>query len=223
MDIIEYNPHEQSLPVLINSFLEKDILSKYTCFIFSDIKKAAKNLELTLSKYEKMMEILQIPYAFFPYYIHFNKVLPSTLKIPNPRISYTIIKSNLIVDAVDSVSYGMLILNLEKFKEVNYKFREDLPHLFYLQDMIDKSNELKIYPSNSLMIDIHKSYEEFNLDFNDFENRYRISPKDFKAERELFFKDNNVKHESLMEFDTNFKNYLKDLNLITITEENKES
>jgi hypothetical protein len=85
--------------------------------------------------------------------------------------------------------------------------------------MIDKCKELGAYPSNSLILDIHRSYEDFTSEFNNFENCYRISPKDFKEEKERFFKNNKVNHDSLAEFDTNFKTYLKGLNLVTISEE----
>ena len=131
--IIKYDPEKiENTAKFFNEQIELYPNEKYIMFIFDDIYNSLKNADDFFQKYKELLERFDLPYAFYPYYIHFNKVLKRYISYPNPRMRVKISGSPAF-DVVNQTSYGMVILNMEKIKLINFKFNELYEKCFYIQ------------------------------------------------------------------------------------------
>ena len=124
-------------------------------------KRAIITVPVTISKedviqaYLDLMQELDLPFTFFPYYSTFNRVLTDSLNFINPKL---MINANgkqypVVIQPV----YGLLILDVKKIKSINFKFDQTYPEIFYLQDLIEKCFQEKLWISNCAFIDICNS------------------------------------------------------------------
>jgi hypothetical protein len=97
---------------------------------------------------------------------------------------------------------------MDIIKKINYTFKENLPKIFYLQDMFETFKNENVYPSNTLIIDIHNSSDEF---LNNFKDGYKLSSVEFKTEYDAFYLNHKCEHETLNSFVENFKKYIEKL------------
>src|SRR5574344_1382831 len=138
MKIISYDPATESAPALLNAELEHNTTDKYVCVIFKHIFEKIKDEKVFIEKYEELLNKFVLSFAMYPYYLHFNRALPNSIKINNPRAIITCsTMNNYKFNIIEQVAHGMLIIDLEKFKKLNYKFDENMKYLFYLQLMFD--------------------------------------------------------------------------------------
>lgn len=203
MKVISYNPKEiANVSSFMNKYIDEYKDEKFLMFVFDDIISKVKNKEDLVHKYEELLTKLDLPYAFFPYYVHFNKILPNLINKPSPRITVKM-KDGYLFDVVQEPSFGLLILNIEKLNKINFKFNEEYKVSFYIQDLINKCFIEKLYLSESYFIDVHSSYEFFN---DDFKNGFMFDAKVFIEEKKKFFDENkDIKPEQINDFVKNLK------------------
>lgn len=204
MKVVSYNPKNiENVSKFFNeSILEyknEETFDGYIMFIFDDILNHANNQDELKNSYKNLLDNFNLPYAFYPYYLHFNKVLSKTNSIPNPKIYGK--HDSKEFDVVNQPCFGLLILNLNKLND--FKFNEDYKVSFYIQDLIFYCKENKLYVSDAFFVDVHNSYKLFN---DNFKNGFLPNVDQFKKEKELFFS----KHEAVNENINNFINLLKE-------------
>ena len=129
-----------------------------------------------MKAYENLLKTADLPYAFFPYYVHFNKILPGLSGKPSPRMSAVRAADGFRFDVVQEPSYGMLIIDVEKINSIGFRFNPSYKMAFYVQDLIKKCFDAKIYFSKS----------------------YMFSPKEFGEEKKLFF-ETEMKNDNSQE------------------------
>ena len=182
--IIIINPNEQkNIPKFLNETIENNQNEKYIMFIFNDLYEHIIDKDLFFNKYYELLKTYDLPYAFYPYYIHFNKALTSFISIANPKMRVEV-KEKLSFDVINQTAYGMLIIDTEKLKEINFKFNETYAIAFYIQELIEECYNKNLYISNSWFIDVYKSYEMIDSNMKD---GFKINPKDFTEEKAKFF------------------------------------
>ena len=135
--------------------------SGFIMFIFDEILAEAKDKNLLCESYEKLLKDFNLPYAFFPYFLHFNKVLPNLISFPNPKLKIN--TKNGSFNVVIQPCFGMLVLNLNLIKD--FKFDEQFGTSFYVQDLIHYCKEKDLYFSKSFFMDVCDSYKLFNSSF----------------------------------------------------------
>ena len=100
-----------------------------------------------------------VPFVFFPYYVYFNKLLPKELGKPNPKFIFNI-KNNKKIDVINQPAYGFLMLDINKMKSINFNFNIEFTEIYYLQDMVEKCYQNKLWISNCFFIDRHESWKD---------------------------------------------------------------
>lgn len=214
MKVISYDPSEISdMPAFLNEGLKTYNTDKYVMFVFNDILNAAKDKQVLCRAYEELLVRMNIPYAFFPYYVHFNRILPDTVRKPSPRISVNL-KKSFRFDIVQEPAYGLMILDAAALRSTNFKFNEQYKLVFYIQDLIAHCFEKKLYFSNSFFLDVYQSYNLFKSDFKD---GYAFNVEDFGKEKQLFLKDHQLKQEQINDFMKNLKNIYETKNNGAVT------
>lgn len=195
--IIKYDPVKVgNIAKFFNEQIENYKDEKYIMFIFDDIFKALKDQNEFFAAYKNLLERFDLPYAFYPYYIHFNKVLKRYISYPNPRMRIKIADKPSF-DVINQTAYGMLILNMEKLKSINFKFNELYEQCFYVQQLIEECFKNNLYFSSSWYIDVYESYKMVNDSFKD---GYKIDVKQFTEEKTKFFTTYKQNTEDLNEY-----------------------
>lgn len=206
--IIKYDPNKiENIPLFFNEQIDKHQDEKFIMFIFNDIFEKINNKDDFFSKYKNLLEKFNLPYAFYPYYIHFNKVLKRYISFPNPRMRIKINNKNGF-DVVNQTAYGMVILNMEKLKTINFKFNESYEKCFYIQQLIEECYKNNLYFSSSWYIDVFESY---NLVNDSFKEGYKIDIKNFTEEKTKFFSSYKQEKEDLNKFLEKLNLYCKEI------------
>ena len=192
--IVVYTPTaiSESVPAFFNKELniayKKDKL-QFITFCQQDIVDNCIDFNKFVSDYKDFMIKYDLPYVFFPYYVHFNKVLPEYIGLPNPKLEIILNGGKDKLNAISCVSYGFLMLNIKKLKEINFKFNEDLPILYYMQDLIQKCFDNKLWISNCVFIDRHESWKDLKqLTVDGYQLNSKLF-KEFKRRFTGFFKN----------------------------------
>lgn len=206
--IITYIPQEiiktQNIPHYFNKELEKIYTNEKIdniVFVQKDIQDNIIDFNKFVNSYTQLMTEYDLPYSFFPYYIYFNRLLPNILNIPNPKLNITI-KKVKNVQVVCVPAYGFLILNVKKLKSINFKFNEELSELYWLQDMIQKCYEQKLWLSNCCFLDVPESWKMLK-DYHNI-NGFYINGEKYKNEKANYEKQ-QIKYHNIQEFLNIFK------------------
>lgn len=202
MKLVSYDPKEVvNIPEFLNEYLVTFEDEKYIMFIFNDILEKVKDKQALCGAYETLLKRLDLPYAFFPYYLHYNKVFPDLISKPSPRISLTL-HDGFKFDVVGSPAYGMLIVDVEKLKSINFNFNEEYTTSFYIQDLINACHKANLYFSSMYFIDVHNSHELFD---SDFKEGHVYDQKEFAEEKSRFFSQNQITEEKINDYVTALK------------------
>lgn len=204
MKIISYDPKNienisKFFNETIDNYRHESDYNGFIMFIFEDILNHAINKENLINSYKNLLINFDLPFAFYPYNLHFNKVLPSSNSIPTPKIHGKY--KDLDFDVVNQPCFGMLVLNLNKL--CNFKFNEEYEVSFYIQDLIFYCKTNNLYLSNSFFIDVHDSFKLFN---SNFKTGFLPNVEKFKKEKEMFFSKNKNEPENI----NNFVKFLKE-------------
>ena len=195
--IIKYDPEKiENIAKFLNEEIEKYPEERYLMFIFNDIFDNLKNPDEFFQKYKEVLERFDLPYAFYPYYIHFNKVLKRYISYPNPRMRINIANKPAF-DVVNQTSYGMVILDTEKLKLINFKFNELYEKCFYIQQLIEECFKNNLYFSSCWYIDVYESYKLVNDSLKD---GFKIDINKFSEEKAKFFSIYTQNKEDLKEY-----------------------
>lgn len=194
MKIIKYDPSNISnIPKFFNDEISKNNDQKFIMFIFENIINEVKNIDDLEKSYMGLLEEYDLPFAFFPYNVHFNKTYKEFKPIPHPKIRG--VHDSKEFDIVSEPSFGMLILNLEKLKD--FKFNEDYKISFYIQDLIHYCKDNNLYISDGFFFDVKESWKLFN---STFDKGWLPDVASFKKEKELFFSTHQQSEKSILDF-----------------------
>jgi hypothetical protein len=198
MKLVSYSPKDvTNVAAFMNKYLDDFKDEKFIMFAFNDVVEKMKDKEDVIHKYEELLVKLDLPYAFFPYYAHFNKILPNLINRPSPRITVKM-KDGYVFDVVQEPAFGMLILNIEKLNSIGFKFNEEYKMSFYIQDLILKCSLQNLYISQTYFIDVHKSYEMFD---SDFRHGFMMDSASFIEEKKKFFEHSTgIKNEQINDY-----------------------
>lgn len=200
MKIIKYNPEMVSnISKFFNEEIEKNKNEKFIMFVFENIINEAIDINEVERLYEELLTEYDLPYAFYPYNLHFNKVYREFKSIPHPKING--VHNGKEFDIVSDLSFGMLILNLEKLN--GFRFNEKYEISFYIQDLIFYCKNNNLYISDGFFFDVRQSWKLFK---STFDNGWLPEVNSFKKEKELFFSEHTVSEKSI----TDFINHLRD-------------
>ena len=204
MKVIHYNLKTvDNAAKFFNEQIAENKDERYIMFIYDDIYEKAKDINEVARKYEELLVRLDVPYAFFPYYLHFNKILPAHVGKPSPRMSVTL-QDKFVFDVVQEPAFGMLVVDSQKLRSMNFTFNEKYKICFYIQDLIATCHKNNTYFSNTFFVDVHDSYDLFK---DNFSNGESIQSKIFLEEKNEFFKEHaEDKHESINDYLANLKN-----------------
>ena len=203
MKLVSYDPNEvKNISTFFNEYLSTFKDEKYVMFIFNDILDKVKDKSILCGAYESLLRRLDLPYAFFPYYIHFNKVFPDSIAKPSPRMSIKL-KDDFLFDVVGSPAYGMLVVDVEKLQSINFSFNEEYRISFYIQDLINACHKNNLYFSSMYFIDVHNSYELFD---SEFKEGHGYDAKEFMEEKSRFFGQNQIAEEKINDYLMTLKN-----------------
>lgn len=206
--IIKYDPNSiENIPIFLNSQIEKHKDQKYLMFIFDDIAKELKNQQDFFNRYVNLMKKFQLPFAFYPYYIHFNKVFPTSFSVPSAKMRF-VINGQEECDVVNQTTYGMMILDVEKITSMNFKFSDKFAKCFYIQELIEECFKNQSYFSSSWFLDVPKSYELVN---STFKSGFVIDNEIFQKEKEEFLKKYNLSSEPANDFIKKLSDKCKEL------------
>lgn len=187
MKVISYDPKEiTNISSFMNRYIDEYRGEKFLMFVFDDVIGKAKDKAELVRRYEELMLKLDLPYAFFPYYAHFNKIFPGLISKPSPRIVVRM-KDGFTFDVVQDPCFGLLVVDVEKLNRIGFRFNEEYKLSFYIQDLISRCFSEKLYMSATYFIDAHSSYELFSDDFRD---GYVFDVKAFLEEKRKFFEAN---------------------------------
>lgn len=182
--IIKYSPTEvKNTAKFLNEMLEKYGNEKYIMFIFNDIYENIIDVNEFYNKYILLMKKFNLPFSFYPYYIHFNKVLPRTLSMGVSKMKVKINKEPEC-DIVGQTAYGMFLIDVEKLKSINFKFNEVFTSSFYVQEYIEVCYKNKFYYSTHSFLDV---YDSFKMLKSSFKDGYFIDAKNFAEEKTKFY------------------------------------
>lgn len=188
-------------------FLNKELTAAYNndqvdtlTFISDDLYDNCIDPNKFINDYNDFMTIWDLPYVFFPYYIYFNKQLPDMLGKPNPRLLLNIKKTKQI-NVVCMPAYGFLMLDVKKLKSIDFKFNASYTELFWLQDMIEKCFQNKLWISNCCFIDRVDSWKD--LKEQTIKGHYTNTEKFNKEKAE--YEKLGIKYHNIQEFINIFK------------------
>lgn len=203
-DIFKLN---MSVPAFFNSNLKdayKNDKITYITFIQSDLLENIVDLNNFIESYINFIKEWSLPYCFFPYYTYFNRILPNSLAIPNPKFELSIDETKKI-HIITSPAIGFLILDLSKLKKINFMFNESYTELFYLQDLIQKCYEQKLWISNCCFLDRYESWKDLK---QNIVGKFLLNSEKFNKEKTEYNKLNFSYHTS-QEFFKVFKEKYK--------------
>lgn len=199
MKLIKYDPNEvKNISEFFNNEIKK-CDEKYIMFLFNDIYNEVINIDDFMNAYENLMEKNNLPFAFFPYYVHFNKVLNDFIKFPNPRAHITFEDNKF--DIVNQPGMGMLSLNLEKIKD--FKFSGKFNEAFYVQEVVMYCVEKDLYFSKLYFYDVFESWKFLKTNIT---KGYLPNVKLFKEEKKAFYQNYNQEDEGINNFLLKIKN-----------------
>lgn len=188
---------------------DDDTENTYLILLNEDLQKKLKNKDQFINNYITHAEEFDLPYTFFPYYGAFNKVmLQITPGIPHPVFELTLEeKGGGVINLVHQIAPGCLILNVNKLKKINFKFDQNFPSIFYLQDLVEKCYRAKLWISNCWYVDRLNSWKEVNdLDSTQI---HPVNPKNFQQEQKRYFEGKDYKYKEAQQFINDFKKWLK--------------
>lgn len=181
-------------------------------FIQLDLINNLKDTNKFIQEYLNLMNELDLPFTFFPYYGTFNRVMTDNLNFINPKL--LINTANKKYPIVMQPIFGLLIVNVKKLESINFKFDEQLSEIFYIQDLAERCFKEKLWISNCAFVDIQNSNTYLK---NEKAPTYQIDVELFKKEQQIYNKTQR-NYAPLQEFVDTFKKYLADKNIITIKE-----
>lgn len=181
-------------------------------FIQLDLINNLKDTNKFIQEYLSLMNELDLPFIFFPYYGTFNRVMTDNLNFINPKL--LINTANKKYPIVMQPIFGLLIVNVKKLESINFKFDEQLSEIFYIQDLAERCFKEKLWISNCAFVDIQNSNTYLK---NEKAPTYQIDVELFKKEQQIYNKTQR-NYAPLQEFVDTFKKYLADKNIITIKE-----
>jgi hypothetical protein len=196
--VLTFNPTNikyASIPEYFNAELNTVYNNEkvnFITFVYNDLYDNMQKPEEFIGKYKEFMLKYDLPFIFFPYYAYFNKILPLEMAIPNPKLEITIAKTKDVIHVVTTVASGFLMLNVKKLKSINFKFNEEFPVVFYLQDLSQKCFENKLSLSNCCYIDRKDSWKELKTQTT---QGYQIATTDFNKEKEVYDKLGYAYHD----------------------------
>jgi hypothetical protein len=197
--IVVFNPKELPDGKTIPEYMNETLIQCYNnekisflTFVYSDLYDNLKDCNGFIQKYKEFMVKYNLPYAFFPYYTFFNKLMPTSLALPNPRVRFTIEKTNDEINLVCSVAPGFLMLDVKKLKSIEFKFNTEFPVIYYFQDMAQKCFENNLWYSNCCFIDRLNSWEDLKVQTN---AGITISNDKFEAEKANYDKLGYTYHD----------------------------
>jgi hypothetical protein len=212
MKIVSYDPRNiENMSIFfndkINEYKNDDSYSGFIMFIFEEIFAEVKDEKILCESYKKLLTDYNLPYAFFPYFLHFNKVLPGSISFPNPKLKIN--TENGSFNIVLQPCFGMLVLNLELLNE--FKFNEQYGTSFYIQDLIFYCKDNDLYFSKAFYFDVCESYKLFN---SSFKEGYVPNVEAFKKEKELFFSNHKNEGENINTYVETLKEKFKPINIL---------
>jgi hypothetical protein len=212
MKIVSYDPRNiENVSIFfnekINEYKNESEYSGFIMFIFDEILAEAKDKNLLCESYEKLLKDFNLPYAFFPYFLHFNKALPNLISFPNPKLKIN--TKNGSFNVVIQPCFGMLVLNLNLIK--HFKFDEQFGTSFYVQDLIHYCKEKDLYFSKSFFMDVCDSYKLF---ISSFKEGFVPKVELFKKEKELFFTNRKNESENINTYVDILKNKFSSVNIL---------
>lgn len=164
--------------------------TSYLVLLYEDLAANLKDKNKFIDDYIAFAEEFQLPFTFYPYYNSFNKaMIKCSNGIPHP-IFETILqkKNNMVVNFVHQISPGCIILNLNKLKTIDFKFDQNYPSIFYLQDLAEKCYRAKLWISNCWYLDRFESWKDVKNE--SFECKFNINVKNFQDEQKKYFEVN---------------------------------
>lgn len=186
--IVVYDPTklQKSVPAYYNEILT-DVYENSTdidtiTFAQQDLLLNLKDKNEFIKAYLNFIQEWDLPFAFFPYYGHFARALYESMNIPNPKLEIKL-SDNEKINVVVQPTYGFLVVNVKKFKDINFKFNEEFTEIYYLQDMVQKMYEAKLWISNCSFIDI---FESWNYLKDQAANYYLIDMQKYQKESEKY-------------------------------------
>lgn len=191
-----------NVPNYINNIMDKESnngVHKFAFFIQNDIFANLVDKYKIFDDYVEFMKKWDIPFVMYPYYIHMNSVLPSTNNIPNPNLRLTI--NSTITDVLNFPAYGFLGINIEKANKINFRFDNNYPVMFYLQDMMQKFYENNLTLSNCCYLDIPESWKYFKTHKTD---GYHADINKFNEEKKKYH-STEYKYLAMNDFIEKFK------------------
>lgn len=196
MKTIKFNPSEiDNIPKFFNAVLDENTEEGYIMFVFEDIYDAMRDcFEKT---YLDFVVKTDLPFAFYPYYEHFNKAMPRLGGVPNPRARFHFANS-FDIDVVGMLGYGMLLVNTEKLKSIGFRFDERFAKAFYMQDLVDACFEHGLIQSQIFFLDVPKSFEMLKKDIK--KGIHSISSEVFNKEKELFGSCHKIEPDDINSF-----------------------
>lgn len=201
--------YNNQLKNIYKNISDTDTENTYLILINEDLEKKLKNKDQFIDDYIAHAEEFNLPYTFFPYYGTFNKVmLQISPGIPHPIFEFTLEKKdNKVVNIVHQIAPGCLVLNANKLKSINFKFDQNYPSIFYLQDLAERCYRAKLWISNCWYIDRLNSWKDINnLDSTQINP---INPKNFQTEQKKYFETNkDCKFKEAQPFVEDLKKWL---------------
>lgn len=161
--------------------------NSYLVLLYEDLAKNLKDKDKFIDDYIAFAEKYDLPYTFFPYYGSFNRVmLQISHGIPHPFFDVTVTKMNdEKINVVHQIAPGCLILNVNKLKSINFKFDQNYPTLFYIQDLVEQCYRKKLWISNCWYFDRFESWKE--LKDETLPASFTINAKNFQDEQKKYF------------------------------------
>lgn len=197
MKTVIFNPYKtENIPAFFNSVLNENVTQDYIFFIFNDIADEIKDIQEFTGKYVDLMKRMDLPFSFFPYYIHFNKTMVKTAKIPSPRARITS-KDYGKFDVIGSLGYGAFAIDVQKANEIGFRFNEKYKKAFYMQNMVNAFVNAGKWISYIQFVDVMDS---FSLMKKNIKTGYEISNNVFQKEKEEFMKENTFQTIDMNEF-----------------------
>jgi thiamine pyrophosphate-dependent acetolactate synthase large subunit-like protein len=106
-----------------------------------------------------------------------------------------------VVNVVNQPAYGLLIVNVQKLKSIDYKFPVEFSQLYYIQDLIEHCYQNKLWISNNKFIDMFESWKTVK---SLRKATFSANMEKFNAEAEEYGKK-QINYQSAQEFIDKFK------------------
>lgn len=189
---------------------DEDTENSYLVLLYEDLAANLKDKDKFIDDYIAFAEEFNLPYTFFPYYSSFNKALIKCSNgIPHPIFDTTIeSKDNMRVHIIHQIAPGCLILNVNKLKSIDFKFDQNYPTMFFLQDFAEKCYRAKLWISNCWYLDRFESWKD--LKTINYECKFNINIKNFQGEQKKYFETfKDCKFKDAQAFIDDIKKWLK--------------